>query len=81
MVIGQAIGYLLLLQYDDYLGFLIGVILGSVCACCYIVARMAELIEPSKVSGKVMWILLSGWLAPFLSIGLFVLLRGSINWG
>lgn len=76
LMIGQLIVYLGFLLVDGYIGTLIAVGAGAICASLWVVARLAELIEPSKVDRRFFVYTLSGWVAPFAALGLFFLLRG-----
>ena len=81
LLLGQWVLYLLLLLLDDYTGLLLAVIIGAICFACWAVARVVEMIQPSRVESWVYSLMLSGWVAPALALLLFVALRGGIDWG
>jgi hypothetical protein len=77
LVIGQLIFYLGILLLDTYIGTLIAVGVMAICASIWILARLSELIEPSRVSRTFFRYMFSGWVAPLTALGLFYLLRAA----
>ncbi len=79
-LIAQLIFYLLFMIWQEYAGTLLALILGSICLAIWILSYIVEWIQPSRVSKQYYYLMLSAWIAPFLSILLFIILRGEISW-
>jgi hypothetical protein len=70
----QLIGYLIIYLWNDHIGYLLSIIIGSVVFVILMVSYIVEKVEPSKVPSsyfRVMWML---WLAPVLALLFFSLL-------
>ena len=72
----QAIIYLSLLLLDGYLGTLLALIIGGICLAVWLISLAVELIEPSRVPKYYYRLIVSGWVAPLLSVIVFAYLRG-----
>ena len=60
---------------------LLAIILGAVCLALWLLSYLVEWIEPSRVTKSYYRYMLAGWLAPFLALAGFFLLRGGqIGW-
>jgi hypothetical protein len=80
MILGQIIIYALLMLANEYAGFLLGVILGSISFAVWAVSHIVELIQPSKVTKTYYGFVLSAWVAPLITIFGFIALRGGVGW-
>lgn len=70
----QLIGYLIIFLWNDHIGYLLSIIIGSVVFAILMVSYIVEKVEPSRVPSsyyRVMWML---WLAPVLALLFFSLL-------
>jgi len=77
LVTAQLILYLGVLLADDYIGTLLAVGIAAICGSIWVVARLSELIEPSRVSRDFFRYMFSGWVAPLTALGLFYGLRAA----
>jgi hypothetical protein len=80
MTLGQIILYALLMLANEYAGFLLGVILGSISFAVWAVSHIVELIQPSRVTKTYYGFVLSAWVAPLITVLGFIYLRGEIGW-
>lgn len=80
MILGQIIIYALLMLANEYAGFLLGVILGSISFAVWAVSHIVELIQPSRVTKTYYGFVLSAWVAPLITVLGFIALRGGIGW-
>lgn len=80
MILGQIIIYALLMLANEYAGFLLGVILGSISFAVWAISHIVELIQPSKVTKTYYWFVFSAWVAPLITVIGFIYLRGEIGW-
>jgi hypothetical protein len=80
MILGQIIIYALLMLANEYAGFLLGVILGSISFAVWVISHIVELIQPSKVTKAYYWYVLSAWVAPLITVLGFIALRGGVGW-
>ncbi|WP_020569818.1 hypothetical protein [Neolewinella persica] len=80
MILGQIIFYALLMLANEYAGFLLGVILGTISFAVWVISHIVELIEPSKVTKSYYWFVFSAWVAPLITVLGFIFLRGEIGW-
>ena len=80
LLVGQLILYSLLMLYDEYAGTLLAAILGTICLAIWALSYVVEWVQPSRVSRNYYTYLISGWVAPFLALGTFLLLRGGVGW-
>lgn len=72
----QAIIYLSLLLLDGYVGTLLALIIGGICLSIWLISLAVEFIEPSRVPKSYYRLMISGWLAPLMSVFVFAYLRG-----
>ena len=79
-LIAQLIFYLLFMIWQEYAGFLLAAIIGSISLAVWVISYIVEWIQPSRVSKKYYTFMLAGWIAPFLAIIMFIALRGEIGW-
>lgn len=80
MILGQIIVYALFMLANEYAGFLLGVILGSISFAVWAISHIVELIQPSRVTKTYYGFVLSAWLAPLIAVLGFIALRGEIGW-
>lgn len=80
MTLGQIIIYALLMLANEYAGFLLGVILGSISFAVWAISHIVELIQPSRVTKTYYGFVLSAWVAPLIAVLGFIALRGEIGW-
>ncbi|MFT6000157.1 MAG: hypothetical protein ACI81P_002618 [Neolewinella sp.] len=80
MILGQIIIYALLMLANEYAGFLLGVILGSISFAVWGISHIVELIQPSNVTKTYYWFVFSAWVAPFITVIGFIYLGGEIGW-
>lgn len=78
LTIGQLIFYLLVLLYDGYIGSLICAGMIAIGFSLWGVARLAELVEPSKINPSFFPYFMSSWVAPLVAVVLYFLARGGI---
>ena len=76
----QSIAYLSLLLLNSYLGTMMALIIGAICLSVWIISLAVEWIEPSKVPKSFFRLMITGWLAPLLSLGVFAYLQGGLSW-
>lgn len=69
-----------LMLYDEYAGFLLAVILGSISFAIWGISLIVEWIQPSKVTKTYYGLVFAGWLGPLVAIFGFIALRGEIGW-
>lgn len=79
-LLGQIIFYLLLMLYNEYAGQLLAIILGAIFLAIWVISLIVELIQPSRVKKNYYRYMITGWVAPAISLVVFVLLRGEIGW-
>lgn len=79
-LIGQLLFYLLFMLWDEYVGTLIALIIGVICFFIWVLSYMVEWIQPSRVTKTYYVLMLSGWIAPFVAVILFIALRGEVSW-
>jgi hypothetical protein len=80
MTLAQIILYALLMLANEYAGFLLGVILGSISFAVWVISHIVELIQPSRVTKTYYWAVFSAWVAPLITVLGFIYLRGEIGW-
>ena len=80
MILGQIIVYALLMLANEYAGFLLGVILGSISFAVWGISHIVEWIQPSRVTRNYYGFVLSCWVGPLIALIGFVFLRGEIGW-
>lgn len=76
----QLLVYLLILLYDDYAGTVISLIMAAICLGIWIVARLVEWVERSRVSAVYYRMMVVCFVAPLLALLTFGLLRGGFGW-
>lgn len=76
----QVILYLLVLLVNDYVGFVLALILGGIGFAVWGLSHVIEWISPSRVSPLYYRLVLSAWLAPLLSVVMFTLTKGGLDW-
>lgn len=79
-LLGQLILYLLLLLFDPYLGSLLAGIVGVVALAIWLLSYLVEWVQASRVGPAYYRYLLTAWVAPFVALLGFVLLRGELGW-
>jgi hypothetical protein len=80
MILGQVIFYGLFLLFNEYAGFLLAVILGSIAFFVWLISYAVEWIQPSRVTHNYYGFVLSCWLGPLIALIGFTILRGEIGW-
>ena len=80
MILGQVIAYGLLLLANEYAGFLLASILGSIAFFVWLISYVVEWIQPSRVTRTYYGFVLSCWLGPLIALIGFTALRGGIDW-
>lgn len=80
MILGQVIIYGLLLLGNEYAGFMLAVILGSIAFFVWVISYIVEWIQPSRVTRNYYGFVLSCWVGPWLALIGFVALRGEVGW-
>ncbi|MEM1281159.1 MAG: hypothetical protein AAGG53_14340 [Cyanobacteria bacterium P01_H01_bin.152] len=80
LLVVQSCGYLGLLLLDSYMGTLIALVIGGIGLAILLIALMVELVEPSRVPRSYYRFMVTVCLAPILSIVVFAILRGEIEW-
>lgn len=80
MTLGQVIIYGLLLLFNEYAGFLLAVILGSIAFFVWLISYAVEWIQPSRVTHNYYGFVLSCWAGPLITLIGFTFLRGGVEW-
>ncbi|TXF91639.1 hypothetical protein FUA23_00205 [Neolewinella aurantiaca] len=80
MILGQVIIYGLLLLFDEYAGFMLAVILGSIAFFVWLISYIVEWIQPSRVTHNYYGFVLSCWVGPLIALLGFIALRGEVGW-
>lgn len=79
-LLGQLILYLLLMLYDEYFGTLLALLIGAIALAVWVLSYVVEWVQASRVSAAYYRYLLTTWVAPFLALAGFILLRGGVGW-
>lgn len=79
-LLAQFLVYLLLLVFDDYVGSVISLIMAAICLGIWVVARLVEWVERSRVSATYYRMMVVCFVAPLLALLTFGLLRGGFGW-
>jgi len=80
MILGQIIIYGLLLLGNEYAGFMLAVILGSIAFFVWLISYVVEWIQPSRVTHNYYGFVLSCWVGPLIALVGFTALRGGVGW-
>jgi hypothetical protein len=80
IILGQVIIYGLLLLGNEYAGFMLAVILGSIAFFVWGISYIVEWIQPSRVTRNYYGFVLSCWVGPLVALIGFTFLRGGIGW-
>ncbi len=80
MILGQVIVYGLFLLGNEYAGFLLAVILGSIAFFVWLISYIVEWIQPSRVTHNYYGFVLSCWVGPLVALIGFTALRGGMGW-
>lgn len=76
----QVVIYLLLWLYDDYMATLVSAAFGGIFLCIWLLSRVVELIERSKVPKWYFRYMLVSALAPILVSVFFFMVYGVPDW-
>ena len=76
----QIVAYLLIWLLNDYLAFILSFILGGIALFLYLVAKIVELVDRSRVPKVYYRFMVIGFVAPLIAGGLGLLLRNGPSW-
>lgn len=80
LFLAQFIFYLVLFLLNDYLGTVLSLIMGSICLALWVLSRVVEWIQASRVSKVFYRAMFLSALAPLAAILLYGLSRGGFDW-
>ncbi len=76
----QVVAYLLIWLLNDYLAFVLSFILGGIALSLYLVAKVVELVDRSRVPKVYYRFMVICFLAPLIAGALGLLLRNGPSW-
>lgn len=80
MVLANVICYGLLMLANEYVGFLLAVIVGAISFAVWVISYLVEWIQPSRVTRNYYGFVLAAWIGPLVAVLGFIALRGEVGW-
>jgi hypothetical protein len=76
----QLVVYLLLWLWNDYLATILSLVLGGISLAVFLIAKLVELVESSRVPGIYYRFMVICFIAPLVGAILGIFLRDGLSW-